>query len=290
MGAVASIIIPVAAHHVSIAEQAVASAEAQTISCEVITLLDTEGRGAGNMRNKGVARSTAPFVIFVDADDVIEPTFIQKTLAIYRPGFYVFTDFIVNGQLMRAPDCSPTSVWQTGAVHMVTCLIPTAFHYAAGGFDERLSGFEDTEYFVRMHTLGMCGLRCPEPLLHYRSRLGERSHTFSKSGQYATINAELVRQYGRYKDVGCGCGTAGAPENANIGNTPEVGYVLCDCLYAPANKVGTITGKRYIRAGFGERLWVHPDDARKHPNWWTVVSAPYDISPKVDEIMALVNG
>lgn len=288
-GKVASIIIPVALHHAAISEQAIASAHAQTVPVDVIPMIDTEKRGAGAMRNEGVRQSSSPFVVFLDADDVIEPEFVQKTLAVYRRGYYCYSDWIANGELMYAADCSPTSVWQTGALHMVTCLIPRAFHLAAGGFDETLSGFEDTEYFVRMHTLGMCGLRCPEPLLHYRSRLGKRSKGFADSGLYDTINQQLVTKYLRYKDVGCGCSGAGAPQQT-AANIPDVGDLLCECNYAPANKVGIATGKRYIRAGFGERIWVHPSDVQKSPQWWTVVSAPYDISPAVDEIMAMVNG
>lgn len=289
MGAVASIIIPIAPWHVDIAEQAIASAEAQTVPCEVIPMLDVEGWGAGAMRNKGVEKSNAPFVIFVDADDVIERAFAERALHYYRQGFYVYTDYIVNGELYRAPDCSPVSVWQTGAMHMITCLIPTGFHYAAGGFDERLSGFEDTEYFVRMHTLGMCGLRCPEPLLHYRSRLGKRSLAFSKSGQYDKINQSLVEKYARYSTVSCGCGGGNAPQQNNV-NVPAVGDVLCECLYAPMRKVGRHTQKQYPRAGLGDRIWVNAQDAARSPDWWTIVSQPYDISPSVDEIMALVNG
>lgn len=289
MGAIASIIIPIAPWHVELAEQAIASAESQTVSCEVIPMLDTEGRGAGAMRNKGVERANAPFVIFVDADDVIERTFAERALHYYQRGYYVYTDYIVNGQIMRAPDCSPVSVWQTGAMHMVTCLIPTGFHYAAGGFDERLSGFEDTEYFVRMHTLGMCGLRCPEPLLHYRSRLGKRSQAFSKSGEYSKINQSLVDRYARHSTVSCGCGGGNAPQ-VNATNIPNPGDVLCECLYAPKRQVGRVTQKQYPRAGFGDRIWVDPKDAARAPEWWTVVSQPYDISPSVDEIMRMVSG
>lgn len=289
MGAVASIIIPIASHHTTIAEQAIASAESQTVPVEVIPMIDTAARGAGAMRNEGVRRASAPFVVFLDADDVIEPVFVQKTLATYRPGFYCYTDWIANGKLMRAPDCSPTNVWQTGAVHLVTCLIPRAFHVASLGFDETLSGFEDTAYFVMLHSFGFCGLRCPEPLLHYRSRLGQRSKDFSTSGNYDKVNQDLVRRYGKYMAVGCGCGGGNAPENVSA-NVPNIGDVLCECNYAPTRKVGRATQKQYVRAGFGERIWVDPADVARAPEWWTVVSRPYEISPQVDEIMAMVNG
>lgn len=289
-GKVASIIIPIAPYHATIAEQAIASAHAQSVPCEVFALVDMDCKGAGAMRNRGVEQSTTPFVVFLDADDYLEPTFIEKTLKVYRRGHYCYSDWIANGKLMRAPDCSPTSVWQTGAVHLVTCLIPRAFHVRAGGFDETLSGFEDTEYFVRLHTLGMCGLRCPEPLLHYRSRLGKRSHAFSDSGLYDTINQDLVSKYGRYKSVTCGCSGAGGAPQQVAANVPNVGDVLVECKYAPTRQVGRFTGKQYIRAGFGERIWVHPQDAALCPQWWEIVSAPYDISPSVDEIMAMVNG
>ena len=46
MSAIATIVIPYAAYHKEHVARAYASAQAQTVSCDVVTFFDSTGRGA----------------------------------------------------------------------------------------------------------------------------------------------------------------------------------------------------------------------------------------------------
>ena len=71
-----SIVIPVATYHKDLAARALASVQVQTAPCIPIVIQDTEGRGAGWARNQGLAQVQTPYVVFLDADDEITPTFV----------------------------------------------------------------------------------------------------------------------------------------------------------------------------------------------------------------------
>jgi len=92
----ASIIIPVAPFHLDLAQRAVKSAEAQTKTVEIIVVEDKEQRGAAWARNKGIEKASAPFTIFLDADDEIQTEFVEKTVIQWLQRehelTYVYTD------------------------------------------------------------------------------------------------------------------------------------------------------------------------------------------------------
>jgi glycosyltransferase involved in cell wall biosynthesis len=67
--------------------------QAQTVDCAIETLVDYGGRGAGWARNRLLERVSTPFVVFLDADDYIEPNFVERCLAVWQPGRYVYTDW-----------------------------------------------------------------------------------------------------------------------------------------------------------------------------------------------------
>lgn len=285
---VASIIIPIAPYHVEVASRAIASAEAQTVAVEVIPVLDVEGLGAGAMRNQGASHANAPFVFWLDADDTITPDCIERLVKRWRPRYYVYPDALVDNTRVNFPDCDQNT-WKNGAVHLVSALVPLAFHYAIGGFDETLTGMEDTEYYVHLLTSGYCGLRCPEPLIHYRRREGKRSRAFAEiESNHIELNNKMLAKYGRYSDMSC-CGGNKGSKPLPDANVPQEGDVLVEPLYAPKRINGRATGRSYPRAGVGDRLWVARADYDLMKSWFTLVSDPEAASPDFDLIKKLMS-
>lgn len=104
-GTLCSVIIPVAPSHLEIVTDAIASVQAQTVPCEVIVEYDHDQRGAAHTRNKGVRRSNGLFLVMLDADDILHPTYVESALRAYRPGGYVYSHWIgtaLNTTLSRA--------------------------------------------------------------------------------------------------------------------------------------------------------------------------------------------
>lgn len=287
-----TIIIPVGSEHEKLVADAITSAEAQTVPCVVIVEADAQRTGAGATRNRAVARANSDFLVFLDADDRLAPDFVERCAKAYLPNTYVYSDFIVHrlgGGIERydTPDCNQVSIWQTGQFHLNTVFIPKVMHDAVGGYDEYLPAMEDTDYFLKLHAHGWCGVRVPEPLVTYRANLGKRSdYLRDNKDNQDRIEAELKQRYRRYVDVSCGCG-----QTTVVNNSPKnewfEGAILARAQYAPMKKVGTATGRVYDRAGNGETLYVHAQDVAAKPDWWEAVNVPQPLAtPAVEEVRA----
>jgi hypothetical protein len=262
-----TVIIPVADYHEAIAEQAVASCSSQTVPVEVIVIRDSDRKGTGWARNRGLEQVRTPFVTFLDADDTLVETFAEKTLSAWRSDRYIYTDWYKDGEVQLAPACA----WVNRTWHVVTALVPTAWAKAVGGFDEQLPGAEDTDFFLKLCTSGRCGRRLPEALMHYRKG-GQRGKAFVEGPAYQPTLDLFTRRYGA-KTMGC-CG-----ENVDV-YQPPVGEQFEGAMLAVAlwsgnrQQRGAITGNLYPRTGNGHTAWVDARDVLASPNLWRAVEEP----------------
>lgn len=272
-------VIPVGRSHTEIAQRAIASVEAQTVPCRLVVIHDTEGRGAGWARNRGLEKVDTPFVAFLDADDMIEPTFAEKTLAAFDGSCYIYTDWFERGAPVKAPDCP----WINGTWHVITALLPTQWAREVGGFDETLSGGEDTLFYASLVFSNHCGKRLAEPLFHY-SADGQRSKAFVGTAAHTAFNERLTREFGR-KHMSC-CGGKPDMEVPPAGERQD-GDVLAVALWGGNRQErGRQTGRLYPRTGNGKRVWVNPRDAEAAPHLWRVVeqeTLPVNWSPDFTE-------
>lgn len=286
------IVIPVGPYHKALAGEAIASAEAQTLPCEVVVVEDTQGRGAGWARNRGWRQGAdnSLFTVFLDADDVLAPAFVEQTLAHYQPPHFVYTDWQTEeGIRVRLPDRTDLPGWQKGTIfHVVTTLMPTALLKAIGGFKENIPPMEDSELALRLRRLGVCGVRCPEVLFTYRTGRGLQSRLGRENGESERLRTLFLQQYG---DLSMGCGCAGGKSgSAAPQNEKQAGDVLALSLWSGNHSVaGQFTARRY-RGGNGKRVWVHPEDARLDPDHWQVMFNPTDLTPKVEDVLAMTQG
>ncbi len=284
------IVVPVGPYHKWLAGDAIASAEAQTFPCDVRVIEDTQGNGAGWARNQGwwQGADRSPFTVFLDSDDLLAPTFVERALASYQPGFFVYSDWRTeNGDIIRLPDRTDLPGWQKGRVfHVVTTLMPTALLKAVGGFDETLTVMEDTDLALRLQRLGVCGIRCPEVLFTYRTKQGKRSQSGRDNGEIERLRDIFSQKYPGVETMACGC-AGGKNGQAAIQSEKQTGDVLALSLWSGNHSMaGQFTARRY-RGGNGKRVWVHPEDARLDPDHWQVMFNPTDIVPSVEDVMAM---
>jgi hypothetical protein len=281
-------VVPVAAHHAEIAQRAINSALAQTIPSEVVTAVDEENIGAGAMRNLLVQIVQTPFIVFLDADDEVLPNFVEQTLFAYQRGKYVYTSWTDDEDKFHdAPAETRGGIFAQGQFHTITTLMPTALFRLAGGFDETLAGLEDVDLYLKLQSLGVCGVRCPAPLMRYNRKSGKRASGVRASGQREKIITLLTQRY-EGKMRMCNCGDAN-PAPQPPANQMQEGDILVEALYAPAKKQGPVSGRMYPRTGNRRRLYVDPRDVAARASWWQVppeVQAEV-ISPAVDDVTRL---
>lgn len=254
-------IVPVAPHHVDIARRALASIEAQTVKSTAITILDTEGKGAGATRNDGLSLVTSPLVVFLDADDELLPTFVERTLAAFKGDRYIYTDLWRDGgEYVQAPECA----WVNENWHAVTTLLPTEWARAVGGFDTALKGGEDTEFYMRLAVNRHCGQRLGEPLFIYHTDSGRsRSNEWKASENYEQDRRRLETIYGSRPMAAC-CGqNVGAP-NAPINQYQDGDIEVAIEWAGNQTWIGGATGRQY-RGGNSNHLWMNPADVNAHP-------------------------
>jgi hypothetical protein len=280
-----SIIIPYAPYHTSIVEQAIAAARSQSLPCDVIPVEDMMGWGAGGTRNHGVYLSDTLFVYFLDADDTIRPDTIERMVGMYRKHSYVYSDDTQGDSLHQTPDCG---AWLDGTWHTVNALVPTAAFRAVGGFDETLPALEDLDFFLRLQAYGVCGVRCPHPLVRYTAG-GQRSYTFSQQPDYKQRKLDLYKRWVGAAKMGCNCGAA---VSGVVPDGKEDTDILVTALYTPRQMGGSVTGRLYPRprGANNYQIWVDPRDVEAKPNLWQpVMSIDPNLTPDVELVVRLAS-
>lgn len=294
MDTVSTIIIPVAHYHRDIADRARAHAQAQTVPCEVLLVHDDDRRGAAWARNRGIARAASPFITFLDADDTLDPTFVEKCLRrwlMLDGAYYIFTDWrMPDGRCRYAEESF--DFFSTGMAHIITTLLPTKAARHIGGFDETMrgAGEEDEDFYARLHIAGMCHARVAEPLVEYHIGEGRSSTNATTNPNYAAtvaaIEQRFVQKFSRYRGINMGCcGNNNPPQGQVPLNQPFEGSVLVTALYTPRKEVGPVTGIGYKRAGFGMQLYVHKDDVAARPDWWQPVPTVEALVPPKEDVL-----
>ena len=173
-----SIIIPVH-NYAKYLPEAIDSALAQTIPCEVIVVDDqsTDGsleiaRGYGNKvsvianesnlgvaetRNKGIEKAKGEFIVCLDADDRLHPDFAEKHLAAFRTNedAIAYSPInIIDGQgkdknqkIFRAG--AQPNLQAVGRNQIPSCcMFRKSFFIRAGGYDKRYTPAEDANLLV----------------------------------------------------------------------------------------------------------------------------------------------
>jgi len=260
-----TVIIPYTPAHDWCVPNAIASAERQTVVTDVLAMEDTDHRGAGWTRNRLLTRVETDYVLFLDADDVLEPDAVAKCRQVITPGHYVYTDWYIAGKRQHAPQ----RPWcQDGTWHCITSLCHMDDVTRVGGFDEHLEALEDTDFWLKMNVDGICGIHVPYPLFHYGAN-GQRSRQAKRTGRDKQIKQLLIKRYGGVSVACCG-------QNAVADTTPQgikqQGDVLGMALWSGNHvKRGLATGRRYPRMSYPKVCWMSPFDIKKDARSWRLV-------------------
>ena len=256
-----SVIIPVGPGHATLVRDALDSVLAQTVDCwEAIVVNDTgedlelegfpwakvfrtasKGSGPAAARNIGIANARGSLLAFLDADDLLMPKYLERTMALQKvAGGYVYTDWWQlnkeGHELKGGWEWDAKSLLYDGMSHTITCLMPKAAVLEVGGFDLTQTGWEDWDLLIGLAVAGYCGSRMPEPLFCYRYYTGERRENGWASGKE---NAKIMRQkWGKYLAnngelyMGCSsCGKGGGrKDNSAIGVARQQERVLAGAV------------------------------------------------------------
>jgi glycosyltransferase involved in cell wall biosynthesis len=249
-----SVVIPVGPGHEKYVGAAIDSILGQTFrNWELIVVNDTgvpldmkvypfakvlngHKKGVSNARNMGIDKANAPLILFLDADDYLDPHTLEKMLDAYveNGGRYIYTDYMAFGK-DGPPHEEQCAEYDAQSLldklpHGVTVLMDT--ESARKVKFVSMAGWEDWEFFLHCATIGIHGKRLAEPLLYYRVDTGmRRRESLQKKEELKALIQGIYEPYrtGEKKMGGCCGGSSALPiiqaKRAIVGTSVQQNYI-----------------------------------------------------------------
>jgi glycosyltransferase involved in cell wall biosynthesis len=185
-----------------------------------ITLLRKPNGGQSSARNFGVAHSKSTFIAFLDQDDIWYPTHLERLIEPFRQSRTVSLGWVYSnvdttdecGRLLVRRYLDDLAV-ERPKRHLVRCLIEDmhvlpgaslisrASFDAVGGFDERLSGYEDDDLFLRLFAVNYDNVYIDEPLSQWRMVASSSGHSPRMMDSGAIYMTKLLDDYPDYSRI-----------------------------------------------------------------------------------------
>lgn len=163
-------------------------------------VLSIEHAGVAAARNRGADATRAPYIVFLDADDVFAPDYIEQTAARLDADEEVsFVSCAVQAfegasYTWKPKDCTALTTLTHGSVHVSSIFRRTLWD-AVGGFDPTLPAYEDQDFWLRAIRLGFRGEILAQPLLFYRVRPDSRYRRGIEPEAYRAAMAAIIDKH-----------------------------------------------------------------------------------------------
>lgn len=163
-----------------------------------LTLMQPYNIGVAKARDVGVKASMCDHLLFVDADDVLSPDYIQKMEMLdadiaYPDLFLWFEHGKYKGvnRLKIAPPVTAKTITTFKSIIPVTSLMKRSVYETLGGF-KQMEVFEDWEFFLRAMAHGY-EFKKAETILWYRQANNTRNRIDLE--ERSRVYQRLVAQY-----------------------------------------------------------------------------------------------
>lgn len=148
-------------------------------------VLHQANAGPSAARNAAIAAATGEYILPLDADDRIEPGYVEQAVAVLeaRPAVGVVycraLKFGAESGPWQLPDYNERELAVDNVI-FVTSLFRREDWSRVGGFNPELRhGVEDYDFWLRIVGLGREVVRLDAPLFHYRVQASSRTTGFS---------------------------------------------------------------------------------------------------------------
>jgi glycosyltransferase involved in cell wall biosynthesis len=153
-----------------------------------VTVLRTPNRGPSHARNLGIEHARGAYILPLDADDWLAPTFLEKTVPVLDADRELGVAFtwvgLVGGH---------RGVWRTGGFTLAELLARCTIHVTSlyrrqlwadvGGYDPRfVESCEDWDLWLGAVAKGWRGTCVPEVLVYYRRTPASRERNSRQPG------------------------------------------------------------------------------------------------------------
>lgn len=177
-------------------------------------LLPKKNGGQSSARNFGVRHSDCDLIAFLDQDDWWYPTHIEKLSQPFsaerRPKLgWVYSDLdeydgsgrLITHRMLREHPSTHPKLNVFDCIRSDMMVVPSASLVsreafdAVNGFDERLSGYEDDDFFLRVFSSGFINLFVDTPLSAWRIHLSSSSYSDQMARSGLIYACKLLDQW-----------------------------------------------------------------------------------------------
>ena len=177
-----------------LALRATDSVYAQTVPAEPIRV---HGLTLAEARNNGASLATTEWLIFLDADDELDPTYVEYMLSgegdIRQPS----TLGVVDGKEDDFPVLIPPHPggFMIGNHLIIGCMVRKSLFDAVGGFRD-LPALEDWDLWIRMRLEGATVGACPDAIYRVHVNPNSRNQNTALHAQtYAAIQQRYMADW-----------------------------------------------------------------------------------------------
>ncbi|MFP2960471.1 glycosyltransferase [Myxococcus sp. 1LA] len=169
----------------------------ESVHAPDLRLIRKPNGGLSSARNAALRAARGRYVLPLDPDDLIAPTFLEKAVAVMdsAPGLAYVTSLV--SYFVEAPD-QPVGGWipwgterdallAENVASTCTALMERRLVEEVGGYDEWLTAYEDWDVFCSLAECGLVGSVIPEPLFHYRLRPDSMTRSMRVNDRYAQL-------------------------------------------------------------------------------------------------------
>ena len=181
-------------------DRLVAAAEARDATWRVVPAWDR--RGPSHARNAGASAASGALLAFCDADDVVQPGWVDAMVeALGRSdaaGGHLEPFGLAAAELAARPPPTPGGLPTfLGVPYFLSANVGVrrAAFEAVGGFDESLETCEDIALSWRLQVAGFTVGWAPEAVIAYRHRAGLRT-MLAQHVRYGRGMSQLLPRYG----------------------------------------------------------------------------------------------
>lgn len=140
-----------------------------------VRVIRQENKGLPSARNTGFREAKGDYVLPLDCDDWLEPSFIEKSFNLILKNEevdFAFSWMCLEVEAKGVLKKNYNFFEQLFLNQLPYCLLqPRKIWVDLGGYDESMrQGYEDWEWNIRLGKHGYLGACVPEPLFHYRVR------------------------------------------------------------------------------------------------------------------------
>lgn len=142
------------------------------------TFVYQDNQGVAATRNNGIKQAKGKYIVCLDSDDVLEPTYIEKAVTVLEtnPDASLVTTYMTIFGVMTESfehiPFDPLALYKNNMVITAAMFTKKAWQ-TVGGYKSNI-GYEDWEFWINLAEHGFWAKQITEPLFRYRTSMQSR--------------------------------------------------------------------------------------------------------------------